>query len=85
MIWDVIRDYSVIIMACGGAAWASVAMFFSMRQSVARAHQRIDLHDRQFNDLVADIRRYEERADESARRIEDKIDRIIERQLDRAQ
>lgn len=88
---EAIKDYvgaiatilGSLLAACIGAVGAAVVMLFQARSEAKRAHTRIDAQEREFdarlNGLAGDIQRLDARLQERDERIEDKLDRLIER------
>lgn len=84
---EVIKEWGVLVVAAVTslvtAAWVWISMFFRQREDTKRAHTRIDalevLYKTQINDLKGELRRLDDRLQERDARMEDKLDRIIER------
>lgn len=84
---EVIKEWGVFVVAAVTslvtAAWVWISMFFKQREDTKRAHTRIDalevLYNTQIGELKGEVRRLASRLEERDARMEDKLDRLIER------
>lgn len=67
------------------AVWVTIGMIFHARSEAGRAHTRIDSLEHRFDQhtqrVMNELHRFEKRASLSDKRIEDKLDKLIDREL----
>lgn len=75
----------VALGATGAAMWRFVTSLADMRKDVEHAHKRIDglskSIDGRFDELRRDVHEVGDKSEAGRARIEDKLDRLIERQM----
>jgi len=84
---DVLKEHSgalaAVILAVAASIWGFIRMIFKLHDRVEQAHRRIDgverLAQERHEELKTDIKELGDKTEQRHDRIEDKLDRLIER------